>query len=218
MTKKNPHAGKPGAYTTVIKLDKAVIDPGDYLRANFFVSGYGQIDQAKLLLIAPDGVPQGFCSSGFTQKLIAPNQVEIRQGGKKERIEREFVIAIATKVSVPHPNGGTVVITPFSDAGGNTHAIHSETRRPDPMLAVEYQIPHDFLPGTYKLTSVFTYFNGINWVSDRLEAQYVVRSVFQRHESTIAGIACAAAIATIVAALLTPIGTLFTLMQLLSAN
>ncbi|CAB3867148.1 hypothetical protein LMG26686_02764 [Achromobacter mucicolens] len=86
------------------------------------------------------------------------------------------------------------------------------------MLAVEYQIPHDFLPGTYKLTSVFTYFNGINWVSDRLEAQYVVRSVFQRHESTIAGIACAAAIATIVAALLTPIGTLFTLMQLLSAN
>ncbi|WP_146099959.1 hypothetical protein [Achromobacter insolitus] len=202
MTQTRTHADRPGEYQMVVVLDSAVIKPGAKLSGAIFFSGYGFIEEAKMYFVGPEDLSSGRWHTGFSATCVE-NRFHVTQGTAEKQATSHFVLNLSTEVR--RRDTGQLLLTPFShsDPDDEHSPIFSETRKPGPPASFSYQIPKTCPPGNYKLTTVFTYFNGQNWSSNRLDTPYTVSSLFQRYEAWVAGIALTAAVFTIIAAIIT---------------
>ncbi len=200
MAQNGNHADRPGHYQTVVTLDSAVVPPGSALSGSVFLSGYGHIENAKFFFVGPENIGQGKWHTGFGWEQTADGG-QITQGANESEASYALVFQFTAAVRMK----GRPLLTPFSDSNPDIagSSILSEKYNPKPPASFSYQIPEHCPPGNYKLTTVFTYFNGQTWSTDRLETPYTVSSLFQRHEGLVAGIALAAAVSTIIAAVIT---------------
>lgn len=191
MAQTQKHAGEVGSYQAVISLDSSVVNPGTTLNGRVFISGYGQIDEAKMFIVAPNSLGAGTMTSGFSHT----GKGEFQQGMIEAEVPPLVFLQMTAKIT--GPKGYT---SNFSDLRQNEGEgpIMSEIAAPNPPLSFSYNVPRGCPPGTYNFIAVFSYFNGASWESMKLEVPYTVRGLFQRHESLVAWLAAIAAVATIV--------------------
>lgn len=191
------HANAPGNYEIIASADKQTIKPGDTLKIGVYITGYGNIEGAKLTLIAPtdfvliDG-KESLSSTfvrGFYYRLGEPIGIKILKS------ENQF----DGKGSIMHISGtrsndNGLFITPFIDKYyiDNT-SLSPLTATISTELTIGNKAPFEFFlktntnstSGIHKLNFYLTYFNGSEWKSSIQSVDIDIPTRYKRNELVI---------------------------------
>jgi len=208
-----PNADRPGEYRLAVRATDAEVDPGDEIRLELYITGYGDIHGSKLAFYPPAYFIDVRSSRIIMdlKRVEAKGEVTILWGGREERLSEE--------------TGGTMVFpgfqmktwerpTVFFDMPRDP-ARSKETKQGPPNLFTEMKHQHapvelilkvrDKVPsGNHNIQLFFTYFNGSEWKSDSQSVDVLVRNWVRRHELSTVIVGVSAAIL----ALLATIGSL----------
>ena len=193
-------AETPGDYVLVLRAHEEVLDAGDTLVFDGFISGYGAIEAAKLILVP-------------SSKLIADAQAEVTfnviqlpsEGGQRSepgygghpaifRLGDGVVFGLDGGVNNPEWPRPTYV---WDKSLGDAPVVSSERVLGAAPIHGRLKLADRAKPGTYKLLANFCYFDGQVWRSKPAELVFSIRNVFQRYDGLITALGVAAAIATI---------------------
>jgi hypothetical protein len=223
MNTSNPRVGrdgdKPGKYELIDHIFESSVDPGDTVKIDLYITGYGNITSSKLyfspppVLIFEEGkdsiVTSGLKSNKIAKgdMVLAPNShqptpalgdgVVISWGRESVPITRfGFTLGLGG-VKLGDWSEGTAYFD--ADNGrisiGSTPSISTEAFMEGwPPIRLVLKLKKDVRPGIYTMGFVFTYFNGTAWQNSSLRTSITIRNAFQRHEKavTVIGIVAAA--------------------------
>lgn len=202
-------ADKPGRYEPAIRLQKPVINPGDTLEVEVFITGYGNIGPAKLAFYPSPGT--------FVER------------DSRGRISLELVDGVPTWAG-PHGMVGDtgVMVTMqeglqgegwsaptlfFDTTAGRPPQIMTETKHLNAPFTFSLVTRPRVSPGTYLLQFYLTYFNGIKWCVSSQQTSFTIRTLLQRHEVAVAVVASIAAAAAVVPSLVDTIAAIQNLLK-----
>jgi hypothetical protein len=177
----------PGSYQPAVRFDASIIDPGEELRGEMFICGYGHIGQMKL----------GFYPS---QGFIEETDSRVSYGLTREQGKLVF----GGEHSIVGPAGVTLSLPKtlvFDVGGGPLPMVSTEALVGQAPVAFRLKTPHGVRPGTHTLFFVLTYFNGERWATATQSVSFTVRNVLQRHEVAVTALGVLATAATVVGAL-----------------
>lgn len=181
-----PHAERTGSYGLAVRLSTTVVDPGETVTLEVYVSGYGEIQASKLVF--------------YPSPAIVDERSSFRYGlGVKDG---ESVACFGFQQSPLNSNGNTIDFSGgrlfsgeerptmyFDDAStGELPQISTEKKTlPTDCAPVQVELVTrpDARPGMYSIQFLFTYFNGSEWANSSETVQFSVRSFYQRYEGKI---------------------------------
>jgi len=179
----NQLALKTGSYNLLLRISNPIVDPGEELYIDVYISGYGLIKFSKLsFLLSPnvfDSSNSLICSGFKAYK----NEIGFcGQWNKIDEIGSAIELTAAKKIK----NGWLTLYSPYPE--GSLHII-SETSQQLPTDKQAYapvnlrmKIHKKARPGPQSIQFVFVYYNGESWVSSVETAQFTVRDFYQRNE------------------------------------
>jgi hypothetical protein len=185
-----PRAGEsarlPGSYQPAVRFDASVIDPGDELRGEMFICGYGHVGHMKL----------GFYpSQGFVDETDSRISYGIRDDQGAVVFGGEHAIVGPAGLTLALPNGLVFDVTSQPLPMVSTEALVGQAP-----VAFRLKTPRTVRPGTHVLFFVLTYFNGERWATATQSVSFTVRNVLQRHEVLVTALGSAAALAAVAGA------------------
>lgn len=170
------YASKPGAYDLLIRNSKPILDRGDKVQFEVYISGYGVVESASIY-IAPSW-------SIFSLE--------------------ESKIAAGDSLPQPWDLLGTLVSfddKAFFDATGR-YQISTECKTLPPAskapITLDMKINPKAVPGVYSLHFILKYYNGESWNNRSAYTNLTVRNFYQRNEVTVWVIGGIAAFLTII--------------------
>lgn len=185
-------AEKPGHYEPAIVLFESQVNPGEFVRGEIFITGYGEIGTSKLQFYPSPNVFDDAASIveyGHTLK-----DDFLTFGGNQHGFD-------ATGIQVSFDGGVTLgwkEPTMFFDlAYSALPQLSTETKQGKAPVSFELKTRNKVRPGGYQIHFIFTYYNGSEWRATTQVVSFVVRNILQRHELGIAVVALIAAVAAI---------------------
>ena len=176
-------AGFPGSYQPAVRFDASIIDPGDELRGEMFICGYGYIGNMKV----------GFYpSQGFIEETDSRVSYGTQSVDGKTVFGGHHAIVGPEGVTLSLPKA--LVFDVKSDA---VPMISTEAHVSQAPVAFHLKTPKRVRPGTHSLFFVLTYFNGERWATATQTVSFTVRNMLQRREIWVAGLGTAAAVAAV---------------------
>jgi hypothetical protein len=179
-----PFAKAPGSYEAAIRLTTPILDPGEALNLELFITGYGEICQAKLFFFPSDAVfdtKQSWAESGFHKTADG----SFVWGGK-----RDFLVSTETAVFIAFQGirlQGWAETTSFLDADSVVNMVTTEMKYGGKApLELSLQTLKDIKPGKYYIEFCFTYYDGQKWRSGTKRAEFTIRTFIERHQQKIA--------------------------------
>ena len=189
IDKNRPRAGefadKPGTYKLVARSNRQLLDPGEDLWIEVFITGYGNIQAAKLVS-SPDKESisgkeskvwfnlretEGKPHFGGTEKEFGEDGVTIDLGSGGLKLPKWDRSTLFVDVS----KGPTPLIL--------TERILRHTNNPsNAPVTINLKLSKNARPGQHSLNLVLTYYNGECWCSSETTFHFVVRNFYQRHE------------------------------------
>lgn len=196
------HAAEPGKYYPATRIDRPVVDPGEMVRVQVYISGYGRILGSKLHFAPPLNLLNSQDSRIRTD--LKMENGDFKFGARTMMLdEAGSVLALNGGISF----GGQPERTNYFDAVPasadvvppiSTEQVWGDHTFADYLLAIR----KDARPNTYALFLTLTYFNGAEWQIAQHTFSITVRNFYQRRETAIAAVAVAAAAATVLQTLL----------------
>ena len=167
------HADCPGAYGLVLKLQNSVLDPGDPVLLEIYISGYGQIESTKLVIYP-------------SVTAFDPEQSDYQMGAKLE----DGLVTFGNQVCPLDPSGTgntmTLAEDLFMDVPDSPLMILTEKRLGGSApVQLNFHLLKKARPGSHAIAMRLTYFNGNAWASSDGLATVKVRNLFERHEGTV---------------------------------
>ncbi len=202
-----PYAEEPGAYQPVVRLQSPIMDAGECLLGEIYVTGYGEIGPAKFFVSSSPGVfDSNDCTltDGFVQ-----NGPLITFGGQTTKVNMDIGITFAIAglkaekwqattafydVSQPAPG--------FENDLSRIAHLSTETHQSNPPASFSFKTRKTARAGDYGIQVVFSYFDGVEWQNSVLNVPFRLRSRLERWNSFLAWLAAMAGVATIAAAVL----------------
>ena len=195
-------ANAPGEYKLAIRVSKAEIDPGGEVNLEIFVTGYGEIRGAKLVVYPPPYFID-LHTSKVIHDLEAGEQPEDPVVfGETEKTfeevgsgEQEGVVHI-TFGGYKGDNWGfysTFFDVPPTDINGDVWVIATETRSGRAPITMPLKARCKAPPGDHNLRFYLTYYNGSQWKIDSQSVSITARAWFRRHEGLTWGVGITAA-------------------------
>lgn len=176
------HASEPGSYQMALVLNNTKANPGGEIEGEIFISGYGQITDAKIMMYTPPQLfnsEESFFHTGFDLKMRG-NVAEISQGGKETKgFADAQQIGLSTLVRLTRDNRATE-LDMFSDADSRMHMVFSEARKPRAPVSFSLKLRKKIATGSFPLSIVFTYFNGEQWCTQLIEKDITIRNLVDR--------------------------------------
>jgi len=190
-------ADKPGNYELVIRLQNPIVDPGDILKLEVFITGYGLIRKEKLVFYPSVDLFDNEKSKirfGIGRKKDKPNLFIF---GTQERKLKDVGITIGGMGGIKKENWKEYTI--FFDIVDSKEVpqISTETKQECAPVELDLKVSHSARAGIYYLSFNFSYFNGEQWKGSSKEVAFTIRNVLQRNETLAAFLAIFAATATI---------------------
>ncbi|MEE4882398.1 hypothetical protein V2K29_01965 [Pseudomonas alliivorans] len=186
------NADATGAYHIATSINKSVIDPGDEVYIEQYITGYGSIFGAKL---------QTYISPGSFDMENSSIRSSLKVDGKKlywggdiaKLSELGFTCVMAGLSINDQPP------TMFLDL------IENDNISGMPVLITERKMGHapfeyslktrsDIKPGDYYMDFYLTYFNGEKWHCVKERVPFKVRNFFERHSKAVSWLAITATI------------------------
>jgi hypothetical protein len=191
------NADSPGNFELISRTSNTVIDPGDEIEIDIFITGYGQIKGGKLAFF-PSGKILDVTKSKVHSDL-GKNGDEIIWGVKENYLNSQNTVIGLGGMQYENWQESTMF---FDAASGKTPVISTES------ILSNYKPPFQFNlktldninPGNYNLNFTFTYHNSVEWKSSNLSVAFTVRNILQRNESLISWIAFFGVVVSIIAA------------------
>lgn len=215
-----PYSEKPGKYQQIINASKTLVAPGDTLEINYFISGYGKIDNRTAKVYY-----------SFSADII-DSQKSILKGSFKTFKNDRIGWGGA---EYPLTNGGaTLMLTPmiFNEYSNHTTTLFDDSppkwikpigkksnnyNYPSPFIYLEQRyddldsgekglppfkwkikLLDNTIPGDYYFSFLMTYYNGDRWQNEKSEIKITVIPWYEEHESIIQWAASIIAVLTII--------------------
>jgi hypothetical protein len=194
---KAPTADKPGHYELAVRLKSSMLNPGELVQGELFITGYGRLDGAKLTFYPSSGV---FAEGGMriTHDLRRAKG-GVAFGGRTSTIPSDAGCCVNLNEGWQLP--GWKRPTLFFDTGGAPEAPQIATEatiQGEAPISFQLRIRRSARPGTYPLQFFLTYFDGESWQASVETVTFTVRTLVQRRETEIAIVAAVAAVVTVV--------------------
>jgi hypothetical protein len=180
-----PNADRPGEYRLAIRIVDGEIDPGDELRIEVYVVGYGKIRGSKVSLHPPPY----FVDAEKSKVVSTMRKVENRLlwGGQEQRMDSEGLTIFMPGVQreMWEENTPYFDVYPHNEAAKNVlgiATIATEMKYGEAPIAMTLKVVDKAPTGTHTLQFFFTYFNGNEWKSDSQSVDVLVRNWVRRHE------------------------------------
>jgi hypothetical protein len=177
---------KQGHYEITARFINSVIDKGDTVEGEVYITGFGLIQAAKVNIVFSADIFQ-IEKSEYSTDVTAwtvpndPLSLHIRFGAKKN-IPSNLGFTYSTS-----PSGDFKKLFGMYPVRPNEHdlTIFTETWRRAPPVHLRLVTKEDTLPGIYYLDFFFTYFNGNSWEVSKHRAEFKIRNIFERNENAI---------------------------------
>lgn len=190
------YALEPGSYALAIRASNPIINPGDAVELEVYITGYGRITGPKVSSTLPPNfvdTKRSSVSHSFKRPPDgeATSLATVEFGGREDPISSVGFVSQLAGVSGYIAEDGTDVDwgehTLFWDANypgeGRTPTIASEMHRGKAPLEVNLQTTKQIPPGNHSFQFHLTYFNGEQWQTTSQSVTLVVRNWFQRNQA-----------------------------------
>lgn len=186
-------SSKPGDYRLVIRNICPNINPGDGIKFEIYVTGYGKISNCKIGMFTSNSVfDENKSEANYGVELIGK---ELRFGRTSSKIPPSgFGVTIPDIIESSDKRYHASV---FGDIAENEMLIGSETKAGNALIEIKLKTSDKIQPGNYECMFYMTYFNGVEWKSENKHIQFTVKNILQRHELLFATLAATAAITAI---------------------
>lgn len=227
VSQKASNAKNKGSYKQIINASQTSLIPGDSLKINYYISGYGFIDFTSAKLYYSSSANIIDTNKSYLKVDFRVVDDKIIYGGVDMPIHNSGLIPLSGVLFTPQ-NG--ITATYFDDfisaenpyyyakkdnrPNHNNYVLESSLIYSEATLGIkgqeEYNAPLSFSvklkenvpPGDYYLSFILTYFNGESWQNERLETKLKVMSWYEEYDSIIQWLALLIAIMTIITLIL----------------
>jgi hypothetical protein len=201
----------PGAYQPAVRVRNPIIDPGETVEMEVFLTGYGDIVSSKLVIYPSPGVFDPVLSKIVHS--IKMNEEGMMTFGAVEDTFDDNGIALILNGGIKA--NGWPRTTMYFDSHSHDLQLVTEMIQENAPVFLKLNTINSVRPGTYQLQCFFTYNDGHRWNTVVHSSTFVVRNLLQRHEVLIAVIATIAAAVTIAPAIPYLLGIAHCIVQVL---
>lgn len=190
-----PNADKPGSYRLVSRIAANTFNPGDTLKLEQFITGYGTGSGFKIFCNISDNLfdeSQSRLVSDLTQTLTNPPMLQ--WGGREIPISNGgYTFTLSSR---GHPPWGSPA--EIFDIKENHNYIATErTIKNAPFLYI-LKLKKNVKPGMNYLLYNMTFFNGNEWVCQEEKIPFKINNTFERYNKILSALAAAALLVTII--------------------
>lgn len=183
--------GKEGKYHLVMRSTKTVVDPGESVLVQLYITGFGTIDYPKLVFYPSANVLSKQSEVSFGAELRDNGLAYF--GSQKEKFDQ-----YGKTINLSFVNGHTLFLR---NSKSISLQIMTEKNTNDVApVQLDLRLSSQARPGNYFIHFVLTYFNGEEWDSVSEKFTFTVRNSLQRHELLAWWLGIIAAAATVISA------------------
>lgn len=189
------YADAPGAYQLATRVEHNVIDPGEVLNIEQFITGYGNIAQAKIYCLISSQLfdkERSHIKTGLQPNDDPEHPAPLRWGRDEHKPDDMFVLALSGV-----RKEGWDESTIFFDAPFPGNQIITERDLKGPPFEYSFKTHKHLKPGDHYIDFYLTYFNGEKWVSTKERISFKARNFFERHSKAFTSLAIIASICAI---------------------
>lgn len=223
------HADKPGKYIPFVRLSHSIVNPGQTVDVDVFISGLGRIGATKLAAYPSPGlINEAGSQYRFGETVLDEENLTVVHQGKWKPLDKNGCIITFFPLTEADRGRMEKLIRKYGEAyaegpmfslqlpGESDLRISSEMitpvtnesgesdkgQRDNALVGFHLEIQKKARPGVHGLQFVLTYFNGDRWEISTCEARFHVTSLLQRREIYLVAAFFVAAVATILSAVL----------------
>ncbi|WP_445672424.1 hypothetical protein [Pseudomonas inefficax] len=180
-----------GSFALASRVSEAVLNPGETLKFEQFITGYGEIKQCKIQCYISSDIFEHTASKITHGINKDPKSGMITWGQQSHNVGGEGFHIIFNGLQAPQWNESTV----FFDATPGMLATEIIlTKAP---LDYALKTKKNIKPGAHYLDFYMTYFDGYEWRITKERVDFRINNSFEKHSSLISFLAFAALIVTI---------------------
>jgi len=178
-------ASNPGSYNLVIRIFKPIVDPGEKIRIEIYISGYGIIGPSKLAFYLSPHVFD--LNNSVVEHGIQKIDDKIGFGGQFEKLDPLGSVVSLDAMFGTKEGERKTLYSDVNPSDNKSMQIFSETKHPKGTspLFFDLTIRRDARPGPQSIQFLLTYFNGGRWETSSRSAQFTIRNVYQKNEGLI---------------------------------
>jgi hypothetical protein len=200
-----PNANYPGYYEVASKFSQLLIDPSDTIDLQVYFTGYGMIENSKLMVFTSGNIFDA--EHSYMASSIKVDSIRLLNGADSFHIAWGNTTGpIFDEPTSVYYLGGVkfnewTQETIFFDAHPSQAkdlGIISEQYLDGPPVLLHLKTQKDISGGEYEINLYFTYFNGQEWKGSKQIVRFKVRSWIEQHETFGWFLAAAAALFTII--------------------
>ena len=190
-----PDAEKPGSYKLASILKESIVNAGDVVSINQYITGCGENSGFKLVCYISNQIFDETTSTLMTE-LVPPseeNDNTIQWGFKKFPVVNGGFSLTPGSIQLPDwPERESIF-----DTDSKTNFIITEKTLPNAPFTYKLKTQKNAKPGLHYIAFYLTYFNGNEWVCEEDRVEFRINSTFERHNTIISLLAATALIVTI---------------------
>ncbi|PIB40351.1 hypothetical protein AOA59_28030 [Pseudomonas sp. 2822-15] len=192
----------PGRYSLATLVGETILNPGDALVFEQFITGYGEGLDIKI---------QCYISSNVFDNSEAHVLLELGDGGDGKAqwgVKKENIIDDGFRI---YPNQYTFDkgtdrerSTIFVDGSERINSVLSEIRLDRAPFTYNLKTKKNIKSGIHYIDFYMTYYNGKEWILNKERVEFKIRNFFERHNKLISWLAITASILAIIRLALIP--------------
>lgn len=190
-----PNAENPGAYRLLSRIAENTYNPGDTIKLEQFITGYGANSGFKIICYMSDNLFDETQSKLFSGLRPPTADTPMLRWGAEE---------------IPISNGGySFTLSSMQnelwdrpaqtfDTKDQLNYVITERNLSGAPISYSLKLKKNVRPGMHYITSYMTFFNGHEWVCQEEKIPFKINNTFERYNTVIAALAAAALVVTII--------------------
>lgn len=197
------HYNANGHYELAAAINGTEINKGDSALVEVYITGYGQIEQPKILVSCSSNeiFEDFYVQHSLGGKKTGSNFTDVKWGYLKNKLKAlPATLEINGGISFTYHSSfnkdSLIDYGNFIDAtkDSKSMSLMTEIKIVNPPVAIHFQIKDQARADNYRLNLYLTYFNGSEWVGSNASIDFRINNYLQEHELALGILAAAAAL------------------------
>ena len=195
------YADDRGCYSIIVRTSSDVINPGETLILEIFISGYGVINKPKLVFYpSPNVVDSDNDESRilFDLPKELPKDRSLYWGSHPEKLHSDGgFLDLSQGIKTGKWSSPTIFFDMNTENNIDTQISTEMLLGGNAPIQIYMKTKEKVLPGLHSIRFLFTYHNGSEWSNSEQTVDFTIRNIFQRNERWIISIGVIAALCAI---------------------
>lgn len=181
-----------GAYRLVSRVSESVLNPGDTLVIDQYITGYGDNSGIKIVTFPSQELFEE-SESSFRSGLRQNEQGWIQWGHESEFMQNGGLSTIPSSMKNINWDAPAAIF----DISENTNFVITERALGHAPFSYRLKLKKNATPGPHYISFNMTYFNGTEWVCQEEKTNFKVNNKFEEHSALLSTLALIALMVTI---------------------